>query len=148
MRLSLFILINIIYLFNLNAYADATIEYSMQSLSTDKLIHSVTVKIKGSCCPVIYLSTKVGKIDNGKCKYEKETTPTDYGYCGPSRTYFLNGERLKELVGPDYTCAATHAKLTLSGEGLDEFTLISVDSNYVASMPNAGAIELPFECMY
>lgn len=112
-----------------------------------ELIHNVVIKISGNCCPIIYLSTKVGHLENGDCQYEKETQRRSYGFCGPEETYPLDGDQLEQMVGIGYDCAATVASDPSNQvQGMDEYRLTSVDGKYVATSPASGVIELGIQC--
>lgn len=111
------------------------------------LIHNAVVKISGNCCPNIYLFTKVGHLKEGACVYEQETQPYEYGFCGPEKTFPLDGDKLEEMVGAGYDCGATVATdLTQQSSGIDEYRLTSVQGHYVATSPDNGLIELTIEC--
>src|SRR6185437_11313117 len=106
-------------------------------------VHAIhKVNIMSSRCDNIMLSTKVGKLNNTlHCAYQKETTPRPYHFCGP---LYLDGDRLEELVGQGYDCAASHARATLTQkEGFDEYRLShNSDGHYVTTVPFEGTIML------
>lgn len=110
------------------------------------LIHTTVLKIEGKCCPNFKLSTMVGSFENGACHYDTETTSMEVSYCGPERSYSLNGKRLKELVGSGYTCAATHVTSSLHVDAVDEYQLIPSEDDYLGSMPSSGELKVPFVC--
>lgn len=112
-----------------------------------ELIHNVIIKIPGDCCPLIYLSTKVGHLENGVCQYEKETPPRSYGYCGPEQSYPLDGEQLARMVGMGYDCAATVASdQSNQMQGVDAYHLTGAEDKYIATSPESGMIELGIQC--
>ena len=111
------------------------------------LIHSVIVNIPGNCCPTLYLSTKVGHLENGTCVYEQQTQSRPYGYCGPQSAFPLDGEQLAQMVGADYTCAATVVtEPSMQYTVMDEYQLTSVNGKYVATTPPEGTVVLPLQC--
>lgn len=133
------------YLFLLYALT-LKIGYAKEYGSTNHLIHYTTIKIKGRCCPAILISTKVGHLQNGTCHYERETLPTDYGFCGPERIYPLSGQRLADLVGSGYNCGATIATLAMRGSEMEEYLLYSDNLVYSHTMPSRGIINMNYQC--
>jgi hypothetical protein len=125
-----------------------TTSYASEYTQQINIIHEAIIKINGKCCPMILVSTKVGHMQNGKCQYEKETEAREYDYCGPERSFPLDGQRLKELVGMGYDCAATHARFPLHDGVLDEYTLVSNQDSYIATNPANAILDLNYTCPY
>jgi hypothetical protein len=100
-----------------------------------------TTILKSNWCYNLTASTKVGtQTAEGKCNYTKETPPRPIeGGCKPLK---LNGGVLQELVGPGFTCAATHVHGNVSGkDAVDEYQLIAdAEGRYMGTHPNQGNV--------
>jgi len=133
-------------LISLFIYCAATIACASEYAIKQNSIHTVILKKDFTHCLSIYLSTKVGHLDNGVCHYEKETDRTENNilFCDSGMSISLNGDQLKTLVGSGYQCAATrlsdmYADPYSKTYALDEFLLISDNTgNYVMTQPAVG----------
>lgn len=123
----------VLSLFN-PAYA---IEYQSKTAASGT-IH--TVKIVKGWCGNLGVSTKVGHIENGVCRYEKETVPYGYDNC----TLNLNGGLLEGKVGPGYQCGATQIHSGFNGShAIDEFRFVlDNEGHYIGTQPAYSEVEL------
>jgi hypothetical protein len=109
--------------------------------STTNFIHTVTILTES--CGVVQISTKVGHLNpHGCCQYERKTKPHEFDPCGPA---YLDGNRLTELVGPGFNCAATHLDVWGRDSYVyeDTYELKSDENgNYIGTSPESGVIDL------
>lgn len=123
--------------------ADTT-EYSLTD-KAPKAVHKVIVHLGRQCCAEFELSTQVGYLMNGVCQYQQETPKHVVSDCDvfPYGVFFLNGQRLEQLVGNQWTCAATHLH-TFSFDKFDRFILVAnKQHHYINTVPTSGSILLP-----
>ena len=113
-------------------------------------IHTVKINVHGTCCGEFLLSTKVGRLNSAHtiCHYQQETRGQQASACDgqPFGVFNLNGQILEEIVGNQWNCAATHARmLTIkTTDGIDAFTLVkNTQGHYSRTQPASGTISLP-----
>lgn len=116
-------------------------EYPLQS---PLAVHTVVVSVGGQCCAEFNLSTQVGYVRDGVCQYQRETPKQVVSSCDviPFGVFKLDGRRLEQLVGNNWTCAATHLH-TFSEDGFDRYLLVKNQQNhYISSTPASGRVSL------
>jgi hypothetical protein len=113
-------------------------EYSLNAINIGT-IHTTTVT--SSWCGNLALSTILGKTENGKCIYIKETPSAGLDTCGP---FQLNAFFLEKNGGLGFNCAATHVHSHVTGyDGVDEYLLIlDNDGHYIDTKNSRGHIIL------